>query len=473
MDLLNTEFKRKFSATFYKNLKLKLCEMTFYKDFVRDTRGDLYPVLEKSDECAELIDSNIYKVRGGSVKRLMGQFFPYATYEVSAEIICGSIGFSFILPEAEATLSLFADRLRFSCNGAWREIALSDRIEGEVTMIVSCRPRAFDVYFMRNGKAEFFCCFTEEAFSNSNLYPSFIEGAVALSVSGDVDVKSVVSYIDSGISIADMRTIRYENGDVMFEGGKIYFTASIRMQAEMFQGVFSWIPATEEFELTGALFYDSGDGKWCGDVAASVLYHRGEKKWYLWVCSFAHEHILGHSCFEGDPRFGVNVIDIELMEKASEGADISEFLGFEGDEDPDFFYDEKNDRWLMAICRVDPKIKRYRYMFFQSEKPFEGYRCIGRGMDGAETGGSFVRVDGELYFLCGNDFHTISDYRIYYSGGVERAKFNYPDGGFRGWGTLIPVKMGSRVRYFWLTFDRHNGSDYNWSYGNLYCFEAP
>ena len=29
-----------------------------------------------------------------------------------------------------------------------------------------------------------------------------------------------------------------------------------------------------------------------------------------------------------------------------------------------------------------------------------------------------------------------------------------------------------RTRYFWLTFDRHKGSDYNWSYGNLYCFEA-
>jgi hypothetical protein len=27
------------------------------------------------------------------------------------------------------------------------------------------------------------------------------------------------------------------------------------------------------------------------------------------------------------------------------------------------------------------------------------------------------------------------------------------------------------MRYYWMTFDRHKGSDYNWSYGNLYCFE--
>ena len=51
-------------------------------------------------------------------------------------------------------------------------------------------------------------------------------------------------------------------------------------------------------------------------------------------------------------------------------------------------------------------------------------------------------------------------------------EFDYDDGGFRGWGTIVPLKMGTRTRYFHLTFDRHNASNYNWSYGNLYCFEA-
>ncbi len=42
------EFRRKFSMTMYKNLKLSLGRMTFTKDFVTDRRGDLYPVLEKA-----------------------------------------------------------------------------------------------------------------------------------------------------------------------------------------------------------------------------------------------------------------------------------------------------------------------------------------------------------------------------------------------------------------------------------------
>jgi hypothetical protein len=122
-----------------------------------------------------------------------------------------------------------------------------------------------------------------------------------------------------------MRPIRYENGEIMQQDGKVYLTVTLRLQERMYQGVISWIPGTAEFDLTGALFYDSGDGRWCADVAASVLYHRGEQKWYLWVCSFNHGHVLAHAAFEGDPRFGVNVIDINLMPKASDDADITAF----------------------------------------------------------------------------------------------------------------------------------------------------
>ena len=157
--------------------------------------------------------------------------------------------------------------------------------------------------------------------------------------------------------------------------------------------------------------------------------------------------------------------------KKSESTDITRFEGFSGDEDPDFFYDEKSNKWFMAICRTNPETKDYSYLFFESERPFDGYRYLGKGEDGAETGGSFVKIDGEQYFICGNDYHKTSDYRVYSKSGMQNLKFNYPDGGFRGWGTVIPIKQTSRTRYYHLTFDRHNASNYNWSYGNLYGFE--
>ncbi len=472
MDLLNTEFKRKFSVSLHKNLKLRLAEMSFHKDFVNDLRGDLYPVLQKTEDCREMIEHNRYMICGGMATRLVCEFFPYATYELTASKSEGEVGFCFMLPTVEASVTVSGTSVKYLCGNSSAEHDLPNYLLKDITLIVSCRPSAFDVYFKHNDAAEYFCTFNEEKFRDSNFSAHFTSAKVALFASGCVEVKCVCAYMDNGISIADMRPIRYENGDIIIEQGKVYITASIRMQAGAYQGVFSWVPGTCEFDLTGVLFYDAGDGKWCSDVAASLLYHRGEQKWYLWVCSFSHGHVLGHSVFEGDPRFGVNVIDIELMKSAPNGADISEFVAFAGDEDPDFFYDEAGKRWLMAICRIDPETKSYRYVFFESSEPFAGYRFLGAGQKGAETGGSFVKVNGEIFFLCGNDFHAMSNYRIYHKNGMTIAKFDYPDGGFRGWGTLMPIKTGSRTRYFWMTFDRHKGSDYNWSYGNLYCFEA-
>lgn len=473
MQLLQTEWKRKFSMSFYKNLKLKLFEMSLDKDFVTEVGGDLYPIADRSEDCTEFVEDGRYQVSSGRVQRVIGQFFPYATYELTADTADGTAGVSFRLPECTASLRVQKDTLSYTCRDSSQAIVLPTDTESIHTLIVSCRPGAFDVYVGRNGRVSFLHTFSEPRFRCSDRYDVFTAGKVLLFASGCVTIQRVCAYMDNGIAVADLRPIRYENGDVMYEHGRVYFTASVRMQVGAFQGIFSWIPGTAEFAMSGALFYDSGDGRWCGDVAASILYHRSAKQWYLWVCSFAHGHRLGHAAFDGDPRFGVNVVDIELMDAVSGETAITSFSALEGDEDPDFFYDEANDRWLMAICRVDPTIQAYRYVFFESERPFEGYRFLGQGVDGAETGGSFVRVDGELFFLCGNDFHAVSDYRIYHKDGMTRATFDYPDGGFRGWGTMLPIKMGSRVRSFWVTFDRHTGSDFRWSYGDLYCFEAP
>lgn len=463
MQIHEKTFHRLFSLSMYKALKLPLGQMTFTKDFIGDTRGDLYPVLAKSADCAEAVADNRYLVSSGSVTRLLGQFFPYATYEVSLDRLDGSAGFLFRTASYEASVLYDGRYLHCSTGDTFAPAEALD------TLIVSCRPGAFDVYTKKNGGSKFLCSFPCPDFREAHRQSEFACGTAALQLTGPAAVRSAEFCIDCGISQADIRPIRYENGQVMVENGKLYLTASIRMQEQMFQGVFSWVPGTAQFELTGAVFYDSGDGKWCGDVAASVLYHRGQKQWYLWVCSFNHGHVLGHAAFDADPRFGLNVIDIELMQGSGT---LTDFCAAENDEDPDFFYDAEQDRWLMAICRMDPATRAYRYIFFESKSPFAGYRCIGCGKDGAETGGSFVRLGKDIVFVCGNDFHKLSDYRIYSKDGMHNAKFDFPDGGFRGWGTLIPVPMGSRTRYFWLTFDRHNGSTYNWSYGNLYCFEA-
>lgn len=466
-----SQFKRKFSKTMYKNLKINLGEMTFFKDFVNDTKGDLYPIKDKSDDCLEFVKDNRYVLESGSISRMICQFFPYATYKATYTASNADVGFLFNLVDTDARLTLNGNVLSFECNGRKEEKELaSNLISEENSLIVSCRPGAFDVYLEINGKPEYQHTVYEDAFLDSNIESVFSNSYAYLYVSGIAIIKEACSYIDSGISFADIRPIKYEDGEVIQEDGKIYFTATIRMQENSFQGIFSWNYTTSSINLTGAVFYDSGDGRWRNYLAPVFIYHREKKEWLIWVSSFEHKHILAYSKFEGDPRFGVNVVDVKFMKEASPDSDITDFVGFKGDEDPDLLYDEQNGRWLLAICRVVPKIG-YAYLFFESDDPFLNFRYIGRGEPGSETGGSFVRRNGELAFVCGNAYSPRSQYRIYTKHGMEIADFNHPDGGFRGWGSVFKIKAGSRTRYFWLTFDRHNGSNYGWSYGNFYCFE--
>ena len=473
MDHSKFKFNRVFSMPMYKNMKIKLGEMSFSKDFISDTRGDLYPVRKKSADCAERIEHGKYILEGGEVSRMICRHFPFASYEVTFSGECGEAGFLFDLCGiAVASVTVCGGDILYSCGETKAKYAIpSALVQSENTLIISCRPGAFDIYLKINKKPEFVQTIHEDAFKVSNMRSVFSDSYTFLKVSGNVTVLSAVSYIDNGISIADIRPIKYENGDVICERGRICFTASVRLQEGAFCGIFSWLCGTAEFELTGAVFYDCGDGVWHNYLAPVIIYNRDKKNWTVWVSSFEHKHILACGIFDGDPRFGINVIDVHLMEEAKNDSDISEFLGFRGDEDPDLYYDADTGRWLLAICRLDPATRSYVYVFFESYEPTRNFKYIGRGHDGAETGGSFVKINGELCFVCGNDFNKTSEYRIYRNGGVELAEFNYPDGGFRGWGSVFPVSAGSRVRYYWLTFDRHNGSRYNWSYGNLYCFE--
>ena len=132
----------------------------------------------------------------------------------------------------------------------------------------------------------------------------------------------------------------------------------------------------------------------------------------------------------------------------------------------------------MTICRLvqEEGGKHYRYFLFRSGDPFTGYTYVDCGRAGSETGGSMVEIGGRMHFICGSDFDKRAVYHVYDLPDLsvyDLLKCDYDDGGFRGWGTVIPCPMGSRIRYYWLTFDRYRASELgNWSYGNLYGYEA-
>ncbi len=476
MQLTDVEFRRIFALNPRKTLKLPICSMDFYRDIINSDNGDPYPIIACTGDAEERFENGKYYYNGdGFTARLLGRLIPYACYELEAEALSGECGFLF--KNGYLTFAVTVARIdgkTFICsNGEKKEIPC----EKSISMSVQHRKADFDIYIKKDGVWDFVCTFTDNSFAHSDSESFFRNTVVCVYCSGSVILDKAESYMDCGLAQADMRPVRYEDGTVMTENGKVYLTETVRMHEECFQGVFAWTPGTCDFTLTGVLFFDAGDGVWGNEVASSILFERKTQKWLMWVCDFSHGHVLAHASFDGDPRFGINVIDVALMRPMTENGTEAAFAGRTGDEDPDFFFDANTNKWYMAICRHCDENHSYRYMFFASDKPFENYGYVACGLecDGAETGGSFVKYDGKVYFVCGNDFSEKSVYRVYCVPSFEylgTLKADFPDGGFRGWGTVMELNAASRKKLYWLTFDRCNASDYRWSYGNIYCFEG-
>lgn len=95
MELYQREFKRLFALSMYKDLRLELARMSFFKDFTASPPGDPYPLLEKSPDCREAVSGCRYRVEQGSVRRMFCSFFPFATYELTAQPHGGRVGLGF------------------------------------------------------------------------------------------------------------------------------------------------------------------------------------------------------------------------------------------------------------------------------------------------------------------------------------------------------------------------------------------
>lgn len=528
--IYDMKFRRKFSVNPYKTLKMKLGEMSFYKDWLTTDRGDPYPVTGTGGEgtLAERTADGRFTVwnpteQSAFKARLLGQHFPYAAYEtVICSLTDAAAGFeihaaagdrSSYTKEDEPTLRIFLKRCgehvrvchELLVGGVSRGVQVEEDaytfIPG-MSLIVNARARKFDVYLRTDKKPCHVLTLNFPEFAHILRHGTFVNATASLwyevCPGGEFSADSVEFYLDGGISHGDMKPIRYEDGMPILSDGKLFLTMSTRLQEGGFQSVISWNPSSCEFKLEGAVFFDCGDDIWCADVASSILFNRYTNEWYLWACAFSHGHILCHATSIADLRYGINVVDAELMPLEQLGgqqedtlsaqaggastarADLSDdtlWMAKFGDEDPDFIYDRERGKWYMTICRLvqEGDRKNYRYFLFESDEPFSGYTFRDKTLSGENTGGSIIRVGGKLYFCCGSNFHTRAQYNIYDLSDLSHFKpvrCDYDDGGFRGWGTIIPVPCGNRTKYMWITFDRHCGSSFNWSYGNLYVYES-
>ena len=475
MKLNELSFRRRFSVNLYRNLRLPMGEMDFHKDWVTDTRGAPYPLLSRTEGVSEHVLFHLYSVSAvgeGSVRRLLGSFFPWNTYELTVREMRrdASIGFCLQGEAGDLTVRLSKKELTVFCEECTETYAVL--VTKNSKLALTFRTGGISLYLNDMLIADISLKMMH-AYRKEEIFAKATMSLLAVfSGEGNVELTDVRWYLCGGISHADIKPIRYEDGTPMIENGRVFLTVTSRLEAEMYQSVISWNPTLCDFRMEGAIFYDCGDGYWCSDVASSILFDRNSQKWLVWMAAFSHGHVLGRGVCTDDPRFGIHIIDVQLMESAEASHSYTDFVGFDGDEDPDLLY--LDGKWHLAICRVE-KDTGYHYYHFVSDDPFDGYVFVDRTPSGEKTGGLFVKCEEGYSFVCGSDFKARARYDVYPINDFSNCRHlhcDYDDGGFRGWGTIILLSVGGRKRYVWITFDRHNASRYNWSYGNLYVFDS-
>ena len=477
MKLTDANFKRRFSINYYRNLTLKLGEMSFFKDWVNAAgRGDPYPTTYSSGSFTERTGDSKYTVSfsgESEVHRLLGAYFPWASCDVDIESMSSETGLYISSPIGDVSVTLLSDgKLLFVSPNS--ELFFDTKISAPTTLSFEFRNRGVSIYEISGAKQKFITDFKDEFLTELTRSDILADTKMNLLLRGSAG-KSVISrvewYIHAGISQADIRPIRYEDGTPIIERGRVFFTATARFFEYKYQVVLSWNPTLCDFKLEGAILFESGDGYLLDDVASSLIYDRNAGFWRIAMCSFSRGHIIGRGVSHSDPRFGINVIDINLVPPAEKDADRYDLFGFDGDEDPDMIY--VDGRWYFAVCR--PEEDGYHYYHFVS-RDLESFEFVARTEGTEKTGGLYVRAEDGIYFVCGSDFKKRAVYDVYTLDNLSTPVMNltpdYDDGGFRGWGSVMMLPCGSRYRYYWVTFDRHLGSSFNWSYGNVYVFES-
>lgn len=513
MSLQNILFKRRFAVNFHGNLRLKMGEMSFYKDFVNDRRGDPYPLMGGTHYGAgsdsrfagiaeETVGNGRYFLRAhrGSLgadanaispptgeirqraKRLMGGFFPWNIYEIDfSSLFDSAVGLALESGEGNVEILLKSNgKLTVRAEGQHFEFDVNIPRKSDQnirTLTVAFRSDAMAVYLGKYGSGtEQICDLRLPTLNRLRNEKSLLKAHTYLlaeaGCGGEVCVDRVEWFLAAGLSQADLRAVKYENGEIMIRDGRIYLTASARLETGSYQVVLSLNPSLCDFRLEGVLLFNCGDGILCGDVASSIVYDRTESKWLIWMCMFSHGHYLGRTATSNCPLYGVNSIDVAPMEAATDGDSLTAFKGFRGDEDPDLI--KIGDEWHLAVCRIDGG--KYKYYHFVSKSPLDGFAYVDHTPGGEKTGGSFLFChDGKVRFACGSDFSKRAIYDVY---PIEdftacgHLTCDFDDGGFRGWGSVMLLPIGTRRRYTWITFDRHNATKDNWSYGNIYVFDS-
>ena len=291
--------------------------------------------------------------------------------------------------------------------------------------------------------------------------------------SGKVQINKVESALTTGIGLADIRAITYENGDPLLDLGRLWYTMSVRGRAlpHHIQGVFSMDPTVFDIRFEGIILFDRNDGLLRNEIASHIYYDRRHDIWRGLTTGFSayanpekeKKQLLAIES-KRDPRFGFSIMSAVPF-------------GMVGDmEDPHILFDSEAGKWRMLTCENQDG---YKAIVLESDHWNKGYKRIAGPVEHNSTGTSIQKIGDQRYCFSGSSEREIFIYTFPGLKEVGTLKMDLPPWNetsrTRVWPNVIQLPEGYPFRYVALMMDRFNYPGLkgpHWSYGALYLYHG-
>ena len=290
---------------------------------------------------------------------------------------------------------------------------------------------------------------------------------------GMVEINNVEMSFSTGIGLADIRAITYENGDPLLDRGRLWYTMSIRGRdlPHHIQGVFSMNPSVFDIKLEGIIVFDRQDGLLRNEIASHLFYDRNHEVWRGLTTGFSAYANRGVEkkqllAIESklDPRFGFSIMSAEP-------------IGMIGSyEDPHILFDSSANKWRMLACN---NIDGFKAIMLESDHWNKGYKKIAGPVGHDSTGTSIQKIGNKLYCFSGSSEREIFIYSYPELNEVGTLKMDLPPwdkkSRTRVWPNVVQLPEGYPFKYVALMMDRYNypgQQGKHWSYGAVYLYHG-
>ncbi|QDH77941.1 hypothetical protein FKX85_02360 [Echinicola soli] len=306
-----------------------------------------------------------------------------------------------------------------------------------------------------------------------NILQNFQSQLYARLYDGKVMIRKIDMTLSTGMGLADIRGITYENGAPMLDQGRLWYTMSIRGRAlpHHVQGVFSMDPSVFDVKLEGIIVFDRNDGLLRNEIASHLFYDRNREIWRGLTTGFSayanpgkeKKQLLAIES-KKDPRFGFSIM------KATP-------FGMVGDiEDPHILFDAKAKKWRMLACKNHDG---YKAIVLESEYWDKDYKQISGPVQHNSTGTSIQKIGNKRYCFSGSSERKIYVYTYPDLKEAGHLTMDLPPwdetSGTRVWPNVIQLPDGYPFKYVALMMDRYNFPSQqgpHWSYGAIYLYHG-